>query len=464
MGWDVELVKAALASHASGQFTMSGLLADDFRIHPVITDCLDVLNSVFTLLPRHLTPACGHEDDCKRPRCKRARWVRDWFKEIQPEIYSDQIMSDWLIDRRQMGQGLMGIDWEERKDGGKRFWLPVLKPWHPSQVQYFFRGNPRSVDGGMFHATSLNKGLLVVEPGLGRWAMCQASARYPWLRGAVYSLGLDWIGDEFNFLDNLAFEERFGLGLLKYFRDENYNSGQVNQSTNAIQVTGAGAVIPLRCRGGSAPANRLEDVELIHTAGSGWEAFKATEERILRRILLVYLGQDMTSVGQTGGFKQAVIHKDTLWARFGECASYFFDGRKVVDRDPDTGYEKVRWEPYDGVLYNQITKWIGWFNFRDFNIMPRYWLDATPPEDQAVREEQQAKQAESKARAISLLADKLPQLKEAFPEVPAREWFEQAGVLPRLAPQKSRGSAPETHDSKTDKSDDESVDSAEDAN
>lgn len=439
MGWSVENVKAALATHAGGQFSMSGLLADDFRLHPVISDCLDVLNSVFTLLPRKWTAACLHED-CKRPRCRRERWVRDWFQEIQPEIYPDSVLSDWLIDRRQMGQGIMAFDWEERKDGGKRYWLPVLKPWHPSQTQYFFRGNTRTVDGGMFHATSLNRGLLVVEPGMGRWALCQASSRMPWLRGAVYSLGLDWIGDEFNFLDNLAFEERFGLGLIKYFRDDQYQAGQVNQSTQAIQATGAGAVIPLRMHNGV----KWEDLELEHTAGSGWEAFDRTEARILRRILLVYLGQDMTSVGQTGGYKQAVIHKDTLWARFGECASYFFDGRKRIDRDPDTGADKVTWEPYNNVLRNQITRWITWYNFRDFDLAPYYWLDATPPEDQADREERQTKRADGRGKALVSLASALPVLRQQYPNIPSEAWLEHLDIMPSRAPADSStpGKAP----------------------
>lgn len=445
-GWTVDDVKSVLASHAGGAFQGSGMLADDFRLHPVVADCLNVRwEGVSSLLPRHVDAACAplHGSNCKRQGCRRARWVADWFREIEPEIYSDAILHNFHDDRLQMGQAMMGADWEERRDGRQRYWLPALKPWHPSQTQYFYQGNDRSVDGGAYAATTMNKGLLVVEPGMGRWVLCKATERQAWLHGAVYSLGLDWVGDLFNFLDNLAFEERFGLGFLKYFADSSYphanqdgGPGQVPLSAAAIARVGPGGVIPLRMREGK----KYEDLELIHTAGSGWEAFDATEKRILRRILLVYLGQDMTSVGQTGGFRQAVIHKETLWQKYGESASWFWDARRKVYRDPDTGYERIVWEPCDGVLRSQLTRWIAWFNFRDFDLAPYCWRDATPPEDQAAREEQQSKQAESRAKAIAVLADKLPALQAAMPEVPAREWFEQAGVLPKQSEEERRSS------------------------
>jgi hypothetical protein len=438
-GWTVDDVKSVLASHAGGSFAGSGLLADDFRLHPVVADCLNVRwEGVSSLLPRHVSASCApqHGANCKRQGCRHARWVRDWFEEIEPEVYSDAMLHNFHDDRLQMGQGILGVDWEERCDGGKRYWLPKLKPWHPSQTQYFYQGADRSVDGGAFAATTMNKGLLVVEPGMGRWVLCKATERQPWIHGAVYSLGLDWVGDLFNFLDNLAFEERFGLGFLKYFADSSYphadqsgNAGQVPLSAAAIASVGPGGVIPLRMKAGV----KHEDLELIHTAGSGWEAFDATEKRILRRILLVYLGQDMTSVGQTGGFRQAVIHKETLWQKYGESASWFWDARRKVYRDPDTGYECIVWEPCDGVLRSQLTRWITWFNFRDFDLAPYCWRDATPPEDQAAREEAQTKHAESRARAIATLADKLPVLQTAMPDVQPREWFEQAGVLPKLS-------------------------------
>ena len=417
IGWSVDNVRSALAAHASGVFSASGLLADDFLLHPVMAKCINErVDGFFNELPREITP--GREN-------KQGRWVRDWFAEIQGEIYSDAIFKDACRDELQMGQMLIGMDWEERKDGGRRFWLPVLKPWHPSLIQYTYRGNARSVDGGQFMATSMNKGMLYVEPGLGRWMLAKRGERSPWLHGAVYSLGQDCIGDMQNFLDNLAFEERFGLGLMTYSHDETYQRGQINQSVGNIANVGAGAVIPLRMRAGTP----LEKLDLVHTSGAGWEAFEATEMRILRRILMFYLGQDMTSHGQSGGYTQAVVHQAVRWNKHEETAGWFFDTRKTVDpKNPN----KVLWEAHRGQLYNQISRWIGWFNFRDWDIMPMYWWNATPPDQMADREEREAKTAGERASALQTLSTALPALSSAFPEKDPRDWFEDCGLLPEL--------------------------------
>ena len=285
MGWDVPLVKTVLAQIAGGTFSMAGLLADDFRIHPIVAKCIDDRWAFNTVFPRHVTPSCGHvlEEDCKRNDvCRRARYVRDWLAECMPEVYPDDVLRSFHDDRLQMGQGIMGSDWEERRDGSQRFWLPRLKPWHPAQTQYLWTGDPRSVDGGQFAAITMNRGLVTVEPGGGRWVLTQATRRQPWLKGAVYSLALDWLGDLYNFLDNLSFEERFGLGVMKYFAQVEYpradaggGGGQVPQSAQAVAAMGRGAVVPLRLK---ADGTRMEDLELVSTAGTGWEAFDRTEK------------------------------------------------------------------------------------------------------------------------------------------------------------------------------------------
>ena len=420
IGWTVDAVRSALASHAGGTFVGTGLLADDFFLHPVFAKCIQERENIFSLMPRMCTAA--------RERDKQARYVRDWFEEIRPEVYSDAILRDIHRDCLQMGFAVVGIDWEERKDGQHRWWLPVLKPWHPALVQYFYRGIGRSVDGGCFNATTLNKGLLTVEPGLGRWMLVQRGLRQPWLKGAVYSLGYDWIGDENNFFDNLAFEERFGLGVMSYYHDETYQRGQVNQSTTNIANMGAAAVIPLRMRNGQA----MEKLELLATSGSGWQSFDQTEKRILTRTLLYYLGQDLTSIGQPGGLGQAQAseHKNTLWSKYEESCSWFLDGQRVVERDEQTGDEMVRWEPKEGELYKQVSKWIGWFNFRRWDIMPRVWLDATPPDQQQEREVRQSKAVGEKAKTIGALAGAMETLQKVLPEVTPRQWFEASNLLP----------------------------------
>lgn len=423
LGWTVEGVKAALGAHLAGTFGGTGMLSDAMWSHPVIKKCREERNDFLSKIPRQVTP--------RRKRDKAARYAADWFKEFRDVIFPDNVLRQWHDDDMQMGQFVSGMDWEERRDGRHRWWLPVHKPWHPSQLQYFYRGIGRSIDGGAFHATTLNKGLLIVEPGLGRWVLGQRAARQPWLHGAVFALGNDFVGDGYNFFDNLAFQERFGIGFMQYFHNVDYQRGQVDRSAVNIQTAGAGAVIPMRV---DAKGEKLEWLELLGTtAGGGSQAFDQTENRIKKRICYVYLGQDMTTAGQPGGYKLGVVHQGIEWNKFEESASWFFDARKAITRDPKTRRDIVTWEPCDGVLYEQVSRWVGWYNFGDWDCMPHYWLDATPPEDLAAREEQQSKYASETGTGIARIATALPNLRAAMPEVAPRAWFALANLLPEVS-------------------------------
>ncbi len=418
LGWTVDGVKAALASHASGVFGGSGVLSDDFWAHPVIRKCRNERNKFLTKIPRETTPRRKHD--------AQARYCCDWFKEYRTEIYPDEVLTQWHDDELQMGFFINGYDWEERRDGRHRWWIPVHKPWHPSQLQYFYRGVGRSVDGGVFHATTLNKGMLVVEPGMGRWVLGQQAARQPWLLGMVFALGHDFIGDEYNFFDNLAYQERFGIGFMQYFHNVDYQKRQAEATARNVMRAGAGAVIPMRV---NSKGEKQEWLEMLGVAaGTGAGAFDQTEARIRRRILMAYLGQDMTSHGQTGGYKQAVVHEGVEWQLYEDSASWFFDARKEIIRDPATRKDITIWVPCDGVIYNQISRWVGWYNFGSFDCMPHYWLNATPPEDLEKREEQKSKNASEMGRAINSIGTALPMLTAAMPNVAPKAWFDAAGV------------------------------------
>lgn len=419
LGWTVDGVKAAMASHASGNFGASGVLSDDFWSHPIIRKCRNERNKFLTKIPRMVTE--------RRKRDSQARYCADWFREFRDEIYPDNVLTQWHDDEMQMGQFVSGHDWEERRDGRHRWWIPVHKPWHPSQLQYFYRNVGRSVDGGVFHATTMNKGLLVVEPGMGRWVLGQQAARQPWLLGMVFALGHDFIGDGYNFFDNLAYQERFGIGFMQYFYNADYQKRQAEASARNIQRAGAGAVIPMRI---DSKGEKQEYLEMIDTpTGVSNGTFDQTETRILRRICMAYLGQDMTSHGSAGGFKQVVVLNEVLWQLYQDSASWFFDARMEIVRDPETRRDATTWVPCDGVLYNQVSRWVGWYNFGNFDCMPHYWLDATPPEDLEKREEQKSKNASEMGNAINRIGLALPQLVAGVPGVPAQSWFTAAGII-----------------------------------
>ena len=105
--------------------------------------------------------------------------------------------------------------------------------------------------------------------------------------------------------------------------------------------------------------------------------------------------------------------------------------------------EKVLWVAHRNVLYNQLTRWIGWFNFRDWDIMPMYWFNATPPDQMAEREERETKRASERASALKTLSEAIPALKEALPERDPYEWFEDCGLLPELTDEEREARAKE---------------------
>lgn len=426
-GWNVDTLNRALLAHVQGQFNGSGVLSDDLVSNPIISHALQVRQEAFTTLPRHVTPA--------RLRDATARKCADFVRECLDDILPDQTLRDMHRHRLLVGQSVVGVDWEVRKDGRDSWWLPRLKPWHPSLTYYVYRHDPKSADGGRFWATTLSHGTVQVEPGLGRWLLLAQSDLAPWMLGLVRALGEVYLGDTYNFRDNLAAQERFAQGIFLFRHPVDWNDQQIGRSVASIQKTGSMGVVPLPFK-----ENYKTDLELLKTELTGAaQSFDSTEKRTIRRILIALLGQDMTTVGQTGGFAQAAIHNEVLWHKRESDAAAFGDARLSVEDDPETGARNKVWVPVTNCLRRQLLSWIAYFNFGSFDIAPYVWWDATPPEDIEAREERRAKDGQMRAQTLQTLANAIPLLQQVVPDMDVEFVLKQCGVPLKRPPSGSSG-------------------------
>lgn len=414
-GWDAEGVANALRTHAGGNSRKSGLLLDDIRANPIVRHCNEVRQEAFRTLPRAFVPGRG----------AGASRFCDFWREVFPDVVPDGTLDDWWLHHEYMGESLSAMDWEERTDGRDRWWLPVIKPWHPSQMYHLFLpgSGERTADGQVLVAVTREKGPCLVEAGWGRWVHVSRGTLAPWLNGLIRALGEPYLGDTYTLRDVLALQERFGQGVTKFFHPVEWSDQQVDGSIATVRSSGRGGVVgcPVMPDG-----RRKVDLELLHVDAAGNALFDLTERRLLRRFLIALLGQDMTTTGSTGGYAQAVVHSAQLWHKRERDAATFGDARLIADFD--AGKVRRRWIPYNGPIRSQITRWVAWYNVGSFDAAPYTYWDATPPEDQSERQAQEATAGAQKATTLAALISALPALREVYPDLDPSFLFEQCGI------------------------------------
>jgi hypothetical protein len=402
-GWTVNELRQALAQLTRGSFSFPGVLADDMAANPYIRKCLDDRHESFTTLPQVFTPTSKRGD---------GRRCCDFIKEIWHDIVPLSTLRTMHEHFLMMGFSIVGIDWEERTDGSTRYWLPFLKPWQPSLINYIQMTDPKTVDGGQWTATTMNKGLIHVQPGLGRWMLITKRDLRPWMSGGVRVLGESFVGWSENFHDNMAHQNRYGRGIMKLKYPRGYNVQELLQGAYSMAQAGGGGVLP--CMADS-EGNQLVDLDVLRADAAGYQTFDATEKRLIRNILLYFLGQDMTSLGQTGGYAQARVHQSVLWDKREEDARTFGDCRQETYKQQDGNHSRrvSIWEPCDGPWRTQLTKWIAYFNFGDFDLAPYVWWDGSEPEMEEDKANDRAKRGQMTGAALSNFAKALPMLQAA---------------------------------------------------
>ena len=417
-GWSVDLLASALGQHQRGMFQQSGILAEDMAANPWINHCLERRSEFFTTTALNVTPA-GRGD---------ARRCADFVREVLPDILPLTILKDLHRQFIMMGQAVAVMDWAEYRDGADRVWLPRIKPWQPQLTYYQQFADADSVDMGALVATTLNRGLVRVDAGESRWVVFSQSRLKPWMRGAVRTLGEAYLGDTYNFRDNMAFQDKFGRGIYLLRHPVSWKDEEITTAVGSLRFGGGGGVFPCPT---TPKGEKIVDLELVRADGTGFKTFDATEDRVKTRIFITLLGQNMTSEGAPGGFAQARVHEHGLWRIFESDASYFGDAALTVSEERQEGsfpHVLRQWQPRNGVIRSQITKWIALWNFGNMDLAPYVWWNATQPED--VREQQKSKgeTMESSAKALSSVAVAIEKLGAAGVDFDAGYLLEQTGL------------------------------------
>lgn len=372
-GWSVDLVSQALTTLRQGQFSLAGVLADDMAASPFISHCLEILDEFFTTTPCQVVPAARGE----------ARRCADMWREVLPDVLPLSVLKDLHRSYRMMGFAAAALDWVEYKDGANRVWLPRVKPWQPQLLYYQQFADADTVDLGALVAITLNQGLVRVDAGQSRWVLFRQSQLKPWLRGAVNTLAEAYLGDASNFRDNMAFQDRFGRGIMKLHHPVSWKDEEILRAASTLRHGGGGGVMPLPT---GPRGEKVADLDLVQADGTGFKTFESTDKRVRDRILIALLGQNMTSVGSAGGFAQARVHENGLWRKFEQAAAAFGDAVMTVTEEDEAAtpgtFERVRrqWVPRDGVIRSQICRWFSLWNFGDMDIAPYTYWNASAPE------------------------------------------------------------------------------------
>lgn len=393
-GWTVPALVGAIDAHNVGNFALSGRLAEDMAAHPWIYRGISTRQKFFSKCPLNVTPADEHGrpvlDPDQAKTCRGARHA-DFIREVLPDILPMATMHDLMRHELLSGQGVPAIDWEERRDGRDRWWLPYLKPWAPQLLSYRQFTDPSSVDGGGFVATTLSHGQVRVQPGGGRWALFARRTSQPWLGGAVRMLGDAFVGDGYNFRDLMAYQEKIGQGIVKLLYERGMPQNEVLACAESLKQGSGGGV--LMCPGQD--GKRLVDAEFVKGDGVGWQSFRATNELLLRRILIALQGQDMLTTGSTG-LATNDPRAMSLWDLYQEDCQVYGDASCTSEWEPvGSEWRQVPvWTPRDGVLRTQIMSWVAHFNVGDSRLAPYIWWDGTPPDDYEARADAQATRAQ----------------------------------------------------------------------
>ena len=418
-GWTVGAVADTLQNMRAGNFNQAGLLADDMAANPRIMNCLEERFNFATTAPLTVVPTARRGD---------GRRCADFVREVLPDILPVSVLRDLHRNYVMMGFSVAAIDWIEYKDGKDRVWLPRIKPWQTQLLYYQQFADADSVDLGAFIATTLNRGVVRVDPGESRWVLFQQSQIKPWLRGATNVLATSYLGDEYNFRDNMAFQDHFGRGIFKMHIPVSWKNEEIAYAAQTLRAGAGGGVFPLPT---NAQGQKLGDLELVQADGGGYKTFGDTDIRVLDRINIALLGQTMTTRGSAGGFAQARVHSMGLWRKYEQDAAVFGDAVLTSSETVlDGGVRGVQrqWQPRDGVLRTQVMKWLAYWNFGSMDLAPYVYWNLTEPADIDEQRRSTGELMKTSAAALQALGQAIEKLDAAGVKYDVDYLVEQVGL------------------------------------
>ena len=286
--WTVSEVRSALRMHADGDFSLSAQLADTMQEDDAIPGLLEkrvggVLGSAFSLQP------------VEAPNRQLSQRLVAKYGPLWWDTFPESELQDFLSWRRLLGVGPGVLDW----DRGGNEWRARFRCLHP-QFLRFDQFNRK----WLYQA---REGELEVTPGDGRWILLTDGQR-GWMRCAVRSQAITWIGKQHTIRDWNRYNERHGLPIIKAMAPAIADDDDTDQFFEDVRELGSELVATL-------PTHLDEDgakfdLELLEAKDQSWQTFQAHLDRCDRRFTIYFLGANIgTEVNKEGARATADAHR-----------------------------------------------------------------------------------------------------------------------------------------------------------
>lgn len=268
--WTWPMIQKMNADHEIHNFIMSSTLTDSLMRDDEIAGLIQSRLLGTKGLPFRIEP----EDQ---------RLLDEW-----PTLFPENTQSEVLFWTLHMGFCVCELrNW---KSG-----VPTLKVWHPSHVQY---------DDTLkrFRVTTKEHGILTVEPGDGKWVVFTSwLEERPWMAGLIRAVGLLMVIRQATLADwsrNSKVHGSASKVLKAKAQMSEVEDVQLAIAALRKMVSDSTIVLPDNC-----------ELFLLEPKIASWQVFKELRRAVEEALMILYLGQNLTTKVTGGSHAAAKVHQ-----------------------------------------------------------------------------------------------------------------------------------------------------------
>jgi phage gp29-like protein len=286
--WNIASADAAISAHEQGNFNGSARMVDAMGRDDRIDGVLGTRIQAVLGLPQALVPPVGQEKNT------RAKLIAEELGIPWANLANEDTLAEALKWKIMLGFWVGELIWYDA--AGKLQSDPQrLKIWHPQHIRH-------DLETGRYLVNTRDQGEIPVTHGDGKWIIGAGKSPRPWMRGAVRSLWILWLGRQFDWRDFFLYGERTGQGVLAAKRSA---SDDTSQLITALRSVWRGVIADLPQEGENG-ANA--DIDLLETDG-GPDTFEKILDKIDTAIAVRLLGQNLTTEVSGGSFAATRAHE-----------------------------------------------------------------------------------------------------------------------------------------------------------
>lgn len=338
--WTPHQVSAALASHITGMFEMSGQLVDMIIADDRVTATLNSRMAGLFGREVRFEPA----DDSRAAKEVLDAWAnKNW----------PCLTSDGAFYQIAAYQNLFGF-WPAQTiyDTGGPLWTQRLDPWHARYTYYNW-------DIRKLVAITQDGGKAIV-PGDGKWFLLAPRGQYrAWMWGTMRAIALAWLLRQYALRDMARFSEVYGAPTRIGWTPAAADPTERDRFQQQLSQLGANTTLLL-------PRSVDKDTgygyELVSVGNADWQIFPGLSDRCDMHITLAILMQSLTTEVKGGSYAATESHMDIRQAG--------------IEADNQAWRASLR---------NQVARPFAFVNFGDADLAPITYWDVTSRDEQASR-------------------------------------------------------------------------------